>query len=64
MTIEEMLKKVDHTNLSVTATSADIEKLCKEAILFNTAGMYPASFVSITKSTCQTKVVIPQRYAQ
>lgn len=50
MTIEEMLKKVDHTNLSVTATSADIEKLCKEAILFNTAAVcIPPSFVSFTK---------------
>lgn len=39
MTVEEMLKHVDHTQLKAFATWEDIEKLCEEAIRFKTASV-------------------------
>ena len=39
MKICEILKYVDHTNLSVTASFSEIKKLCDEGIKFNTASV-------------------------
>lgn len=39
MTTEEMLGKVDHTQLKAFATWEDIKKLCEEAIKFRTASV-------------------------
>lgn len=39
MTREEMLSKVDHTQLKAFATWDDIKKLCEEAIEFHTASV-------------------------
>lgn len=39
MTNDEMLKYVDHTQLKAFATWEDIDKLCKEAIEYNTASV-------------------------
>ena len=46
MTIEEMLGKVDHTQLKAFATWEDIRKLCDEAVKYNTASVcVPPSYV-------------------
>lgn len=46
MTIEEMLGKVDHTQLKAFATWGDIQRLCEEAITYHTASVcVPPSFV-------------------
>lgn len=43
---KELLTYVDHTNLKPTATWADIETLCKEAMTYHTASVcIPPSFV-------------------
>ena len=39
MTAKEMLSKVDHTQLKAFATWEDIEKLCEEAITYQTASV-------------------------
>ena len=39
MTAEEMLKKVDHTQLKPYATWEDIVKLCEEAVKYHTASV-------------------------
>ena len=39
MTIEEMLGKVDHTQLKAFATWEDIRRLCDEAIACHTASV-------------------------
>lgn len=39
MTTEEMLNKVDHTQLKPYATWEDIEKLCEEAVKYRTASV-------------------------
>lgn len=46
MNINKILAKVDHTNLSQTATWADIKKLCDEGIKYKTASVcIPAFYV-------------------
>nr|WP_300833945.1 deoxyribose-phosphate aldolase [uncultured Acetatifactor sp.] len=46
MTIEEMLGKVDHTQLKAFATWEDIRKLCDEAVKYHTASVcVPPSYV-------------------
>ncbi len=46
MNLQEILKRVDHTQLSPTAVWADIQKVCDEGILFGTASVcIPPSFV-------------------
>ena len=46
MTTEEMLSKVDHTQLKAFATWEDIQKLCGEALEFNTASVcVPPAYV-------------------
>ncbi len=39
MTTEEMLEKVDHTQLKAFATWQDIQKLCEEALRYHTASV-------------------------
>lgn len=39
MTVQEMLLKVDHTQLMAFATWEDIEKLCEEAVRYHTASV-------------------------
>lgn len=47
MTAEEMLEKVDHTQLKAYATWEDIQKLCEEAIRFHTASVcVPPCYIS------------------
>ncbi len=46
LTIEEMLSKVDHTQLKAFATWEDIKKLCDEAVKYHTASVcVPPSYV-------------------
>ena len=46
MTIEEMLGKVDHTQLKAFATWEDIKKLCDEAVKYKTASVcVPPAYV-------------------
>lgn len=46
MTAKEILARVDHTLLKATATWAEVEKLCEEAIKYQTASVcIPPSFV-------------------
>ena len=46
MTVEEILSHVDHTNLSVTATEAEILKTVDEAVFYKTASVcIPPRFV-------------------
>lgn len=46
MTTEEMLSKVDHTQLKAFATWEDIQKLCGEALEFHTASVcVPPAYV-------------------
>lgn len=48
MDVKEMLKHVDHTQLQAFCTWEDIEKLCKEAIEFETASVcIPPSYVKM-----------------
>lgn len=48
MDVKEMLRHVDHTQLQAFCTWEDIEKLCKEAIEFETASVcIPPSYVKM-----------------
>ena len=52
MTIEEMLGKVDHTQLKAFATWEDIRKLCDEAVKYHTASVcVPPSYVKRSHET-------------
>lgn len=47
MTAKEMLKKVDHTQLKAFATWEDIQKLCDEAVAFQTASVcIPPAYIA------------------
>ncbi|MCL2627131.1 MAG: deoxyribose-phosphate aldolase [Oscillospiraceae bacterium] len=51
MTDEQIYSYVDHTLLSATATSADIEKLCKEAVKYKTASVcIPPTYIKLARS--------------
>lgn len=51
MNISEILKRVDHTLLSQTATFDQIQNLCDDAIEYGTASVcIPASFVKRAKN--------------
>lgn len=55
----EMLKYVDHTQLKAQATWEDIEKLCEEAIKYQTASVcIPPSFVKRVHDIYKDKVNI------
>ncbi len=59
MDIKEILKRTDHTNLSVTATSKDIELLCNEAERFGVASVCVAPcFVSLAKEILGESVAV------
>ena len=46
MTYQDVLSKVDHTVLKQTATWADIQKLCDDAVKYQTASIYiPPAYV-------------------
>lgn len=50
MRVEEILRHVDHTLLSQTATWEEIRKLCDEAIEYQTASVcIPPSYVQQAK---------------
>lgn len=52
MNIREMMKHVDHTQLKAYATWEDIQKLCEEAIAFQTASVcVPPSYVKRIKES-------------
>ena len=51
MTNEFIFSHVDHTLLAATATNADIEKLCKEAVEYKTASVcIPPSYIKYTRA--------------
>ena len=59
MTREEMLSKVDHTQLKAFATWDDIKKLCEEAIEFHTASVcVPPAYIKRIHDTYGEKVNI------
>lgn len=56
---EEILKKVDHTNLNQTATWDDIKKICDEAIKYNAASAcIPPCYVEQAKKYVGDKLKI------
>ena len=59
MNIDTILSKVDHTLLSVKATSDDIKNLCDEAIKYNVASVCIAPcFVEMAKKYVKDKLKI------
>lgn len=59
MTREEMLSKVDHTQLKAFATWEDIQKLCEEALEFHTASVcVPPTYVKRIHETYGDKINI------
>jgi len=59
MDVKEMLKHVDHTQLQAFCTWEDIEKLCKEAIEFETASVcIPPSYVKMVNKNFGDKLNI------
>ena len=59
MTIEEMLGKVDHTQLKAFATWEDIRRLCNEAIACHTASVcVPPSYVKRIHDTYGERINI------
>ena len=58
-TWEEMLQKVDHTQLKAFATWGDIQKLCEEAIAYQTASVcIPPAYVKRVHDTYGDKINI------
>ncbi len=59
MDVKERLKHVDHTQLQAFCTWEDIEKLCKEAIEFETASVcIPPSYVKMVNKNFGDKLNI------
>ena len=59
MTAEEMLKKVDHTQLKPYATWEDIVKLCEEAVQYHTASVcVPPAYIQRIHETYGDKLNI------
>lgn len=59
MTIQEMLKHVDHTQLKAFATWEDITRLCEEAIEYETASVcVPPAYIGRIHDTYGDKVNI------
>lgn len=59
MTAKEMLRKVDHTQLKAFATWEDIQKLCEEAIAYDTASVcIPPSYIARVHETYGEKINI------
>lgn len=53
MDIREILKKVDHTLLGVTAGWSDIEQILIDAEKFGTASAYPARVCKKSEGLCR-----------
>lgn len=59
MTVKEMLKHVDHTQLKAYATWEDIAKLCDEAIAYHTASVcVPPAYIKRIHDTYGDKINI------
>ena len=59
MTAEEMLTKVDHTQLKAYATWEDIQKLCDEAAQYHTASVcVPPTYIKAIRDTYGDRVTI------
>ncbi len=59
MKIQDILAKVDHTLLSVTATKEDIRALCDDAITYETASVcVPPCYVALAKAHTEGNVKI------
>lgn len=59
MTNQELYSHVDHTQLKAFATWADIEKLCDEAVKYNTASVcVPPAYIKRIKDTYKEKINI------
>ena len=59
MELEEILKKVDHTLLSQTATFDEIKQICDDGIKYDTASVcIPASFVKQVKDYVGDRIKI------
>ena len=59
MKMKEILKHVDHTLLTQTATLAEIKQICDEAIAYETASVcIPPSYVRAASEYVQGKLVI------
>lgn len=59
MSTEEMLGKVDHTQLKAFATWEDIKKLCEEAIKYHTASVcVPPTYIKQIRDTYQDRLTI------
>ena len=59
MDVKEMLKHVDHTQLQAFCTWEDIEKLCKEAVEFETASVcIPPAYVKMVNKNFGDKLNI------
>ena len=59
MTTEEMLDKVDHTQLKPYATWEDIEKLCDEAYKYHTASVcVPPTYVKAIRDAYKDQLTI------
>lgn len=59
MTVQEILSKVDHTQLKAFATWEDIKKLCDEAIAYHTASVcVPPAYIKRIHDTYGEKINI------
>ena len=59
MDIKEILKHVDHTLLTQTATWAEIKQLCDDAVAYGTASVcIPPSYVKQAKEYLQDKMAV------
>lgn len=59
MTMKEMLHHVDHTQLKAYATWEDIEKLCREAVEYETASVcIPPCYISRVKEAFKDSLKI------
>ena len=59
MTTEEMLGRVDHTQLKAYATWEDIKKLCDEAVRYHTAGVcVPPTYIRAIRAAYGEQLTI------
>ena len=59
MEIKEMLKHVDHTLLTQTATWEEIRRICDDAMHYGTASVcIPPSYVKQVKEYVQNKMAV------
>ena len=59
MTVQEMLQKVDHTQLKPYATWEDIQKLCDEAVKYHTASVcVPPTYIKAIREIYKDQFTI------